>query len=184
MDHRLIQFDRQLRQVIGPALEAAGFFGEPLRCWRREVRHEGTQSQQIVEFEVGTLALEGLFTANLGIFNIDHLPSHWPAVAGPPHPRHCLPGLSVRLDRLAPRAGPNWLARMLRRKAEPGDTWWHQVESAYGMQRCLQGVLRELDVYGLTWLDSHTSVAAFKAARDRLQAERDRARRAEAPPPD
>jgi hypothetical protein len=169
----LQEFDRQFRAEVVPALFAVGFTLGEWRIFRRVVEHERTQSTQIIEFQVGRTGWSiGRFTVNLGVFNPDHLPPSWPIPDGEPQSPGCLTDLVRRLGFLRP-PDRGLVDRILGRRPEPRDYWWHQSDDPRVMRAELAEATSILVSDGLGWLSARTSLAAFRWALRQLERRRE-----------
>ncbi len=160
---RIRQFDRQLRAEVAPKLLQRNFtFSD--RTFRRAVTHEGTISTQIVEFQVGQKRLSGKFTVNLAVYNADVSSQSLSPSTTEPHSYDCQFDLVQRLGFFRPPQ-LTLFDRLLRRTRIATDYWWMQHENAQLMRRELNDVEEVLLAHGLTWLETHTSLSAFRWAR-------------------
>jgi hypothetical protein len=162
-------FDRQFQEVVAPTLAARAFNLDDEQVFRRVVEHDATRSTQIIEFQVGQEGWSiGRFTVNLAVFNRDYLPPSWPIPDGEPQPPECLSDLVQRLGFFrTPRRG--MIDRILGRRERPRDYWWRQYNDPRVMRKEFAEVMNILLNVGLHWLDTRTSVTAFRWALRQLE---------------
>lgn len=159
----LQEFDRQLLAEASPFLVSAGFVAGADRIFRRAVEHEGTHSIQIIEFQIGSRSMDGQFTVNLAVFNLQHLPAHWHKIEGEPESPDCMSDLVQRLGFFrSPQ--PTLLDRLFKRQLTPHDHWWMLSAHRPKMQSAIREVLLLISTSGFDWLQSETSRAAFARA--------------------
>ncbi len=152
-----------------PALAAHGFTLGEGRIFRRVVAHEQTRSTQIIEFQVGRQGWSiGRFTVNLAVFNPDHLPPSWPIPDGAPQSPDCLSDLVQRLGFFR-QLNRGLVDRVLGRRREPRDHWWHQSDDPRVMGKELAEVMTILMTDGLGWLRTRTSLTSFRWALTQLE---------------
>lgn len=166
---RLHEFDHQLTSEIRPKLNAYEFEAGDERTFRRGVKHEGTQSTQLIEFQIGLKGWSvGRFTVNLAVFNPDCFSDIRSESETQPNSWDCSSDLVQRLGFFRP-PHRSVFDRLWRRKAQPKDYWWHQHDVPAAMRSELADVMDILSTQGFAWLDTYTSLDAFRWAARQLE---------------
>src|SRR5687768_3910142 len=139
-------FTENLRRILAPALQDAGFTFDGRRVFRRNMR----DSVQIVEVQVGERAMHGEITINLGVYD--------PRIDSPDVDRtgirefHCDVQRRERLGMLLPpRFSALGRIPFLRVIFGPKDKWW-SARKETGIDEAKQAFFK----YGVTWLEQHT----------------------------
>jgi hypothetical protein len=169
----LRELDRQLRPVVGPPLEGAGFQPGADRCFRRIRQAELGTLVQFVHFQPGIKSLAGKFTVNLRAWHSVFRPSLDAVAPEEVSGIHAHLEPWIRLGTLVP-AAPSLLERMLGRRPEPVDRWWPQSADPAAMAATLQEVAALLVAYAPAWFDSYGTEAACKQAHEDVLARRAR----------
>ena len=153
---RLKQFDKQLKLIIKPELLRAGFTDDGRRTFRRTISHEGTNSIQIINFQVGVKSRLGYFTANLAIYNVEvrRDPKLKPEEA--PQCFHCLSDLVHRLGYFKEPKNSQF-SRIFQKPKISRDYWWRQLENERKMKKTIEEVKAILFYKGIPWLESMTN---------------------------
>ena len=125
--------------AIAPTLAGLGFdFDKPNIAFRRSINREQRRFIQIIEFQIGTKALTGRFTVNLGVY-CPALCDMQP-VSSTPWVSECLSDMTPRLGRLFdPPQSPT--ARLLRfSERPPTDYWWKRDDDVKRIRATLLDV--------------------------------------------
>lgn len=129
------EFNKFLRNVAKPELEPLGFKFDGKRRFTK-VGHKG--NELIIEYQVGTRAMQGRFAVNL--------------ISGERFERLAMikPTLISKLvNRLFGDSNPWWKGIFL-----PKDNWWKISPSQKEMDSILGKTVADLKSYGIAWLDS------------------------------
>jgi len=166
---RLLQFNRQLKLIITPQLVDHGFKPYSQRNFRRQIKHDGTSTTQVIHFQVGQKGgVIGRFTVNLGVYNPDLRPQSVPREDEQPDITDCMSDLTQRLG-FFHQPSTTLLMRLFRRPPlEPYDYWWEQSLDKSKMAITMQAVTEYLMQHGIPWLDSRTNKIAFEWANNEL----------------
>ena len=165
----LREFERQFRSNVVAALSGHGFMLGEARTFRRALKHEQTQSSQIIEFQIGRKGSSiGRFTVNLAVFNRDYLPHSWSVPDGEPQSPDCLCDLVQRLGFFR-QPHRSVVDRALSRYPKASDHWWRQSDDPQIMHAELAEVMNILLAEGFQWLNTRTSLVSFRWALRQLE---------------
>lgn len=147
MSARSDTFDRCLRRIVSPRLEALGFTFDKSRSYRRV--DTARASVEIVQFQLGQRSMEGRFTVNLGVLEAAEAAG---VALDKALPVHCR-----RQTRIGFAAPPRW-PRLERIPAigflfGARDRWWRfSAETAF-TTRQLEQACGEIQRHGIAWLE-------------------------------
>lgn len=156
----LQQIDKQLKLIIKPELLNAGFTDDGRRTFRRTISHEGTNSVQIINFQVGIKSRTGYFTANLAVYNAELRNDPSIESGEPPQCFHCLPDLVTRLG-FFKEPKNSLFSRIFQQSETSRDYWWRQSENETRMKKTVEEVKAILFYKGIPWLESMTNSEKF-----------------------
>jgi hypothetical protein len=168
------QFASAALDAAIPPLAALGFIHDardvtPDVILRRPLTRDALDVVQIIEFQLGTGALEGHFTVNLAVYSPRYTAGEPATDATAPNPLDCLLDMTRRLGfLLEPPRGP--LARLFRRdRRQPSDRWWRVSSRPRVMRRTLASVTACIHRTALPWFETMSCDAQFRRAMDLLQ---------------
>lgn len=129
------EFDRSLRCVARPALDAAGFeFDGRRRFVKVDAQGEGL----VIEYQVGVRAMQGRFAVNLIVHGrTERLAMHRPTL------------MSRLVERLFGDYDPWWKGIFL-----PKDDWWRISPFQKEMDAVVAKTVKDLEAYGIAWLEN------------------------------
>ena len=169
---RLQQFDRQLKRVVVSALGAYGFALQGRRTFARSVKHDETESVQLIEFQVGTKSFIGRFTVNLAIYHESVCHGEPLAPGSLAGSWDCPSDLVQRLGFFYQRPTGFWDRILGRKNPGPQDHWWNESADEDTMVATFQQIAELIVTKGLLWLNERTSRAAFRWALEELERRR------------
>ena len=132
------EFDNSLKSVVQPALEKHGFFFDG----KRQFIKEGKNGRKLaIEYQVGVRAAQGTFTVNLILGeSSERLNMIKPTL------------LSKIVNTILGEYEPWWKCIFL-----PKDKWWRISPFQYEMDSILSKTVKELEDYGLSWLERNNA---------------------------
>lgn len=158
MTSRPETLEHALRTILCEPLRDYGFAFDGFRTFRRPA---GGGILQIIDVQLGELAMAGYFTINLAVFVPGELHAY-PAGGDARHsPRirefHCSPQRRRRLGTLVP--GRFAVLRglpLIGALFGPRDIWWRYSEGRQRTEASLSAALRAIERHGLDWLAEAT----------------------------
>ena len=157
--------DAGIAADIAPFLATEGFtYDRRHRTFRKEAR----ECTQLINFQVGTRSMEGLFAVNLGIYHPKYREDPDSVSPKVPEECHCLirERLSVLRDTMLTSIFRSRLTRIETSLkwwlTTATDLWWTFSENSSETQRSLTAVLDLLRRKGLTWLDKNCGVEMLR----------------------
>lgn len=128
------EFNKSLRKVAKPELESLGFKFDGKRRFTKVDRRG---NEQIIEYQVGTRAMQGRFAVNLiAGERFERLAMIKPTV------------MSKLVNKLFGSVDPWWKAIFL-----PKDNWWKISPFQKEMDSIVGESVADLKSYGISWFD-------------------------------
>lgn len=132
------EFTKSLRTVAKPVLEKHGYAFDGKRKFIKQIRNE---KELVVEYQIGTRFTQGKFTVNLIVGDeLERLGTIKPTV------------LSKVVNKVFGQNDPWWKAILL-----PKDKWWKISPFQKEMDSIIRKTIKELEVYGISWLEGRDS---------------------------